>query len=62
MDLSRAFKEAVRRQLGGSLIIVDRFHCMCWAFGQVKRREWVIRLLLYRKEWILNWFEGRVKA
>lgn len=26
-------------------------------WGQV-----VIRLLLYRKEWILNWFEGSVKA
>jgi len=25
-------------------------------------KEWVIRLLLYRKEWILNWFERSVKA
>lgn len=25
-------------------------------------KKWVIRLLLYRKRWILNWFEGSVKA
>ncbi len=25
-------------------------------------KEWVIRLLLYRKDWILNWYEGSVKA
>lgn len=25
-------------------------------------KEWVIRLLLYRKAWILNWFEGSVRA
>ncbi|MCZ0703015.1 hypothetical protein J2T56_001270 [Natronobacillus azotifigens] len=25
-------------------------------------KEWVIRLLLYRKEWILNWFEGSVNT
>lgn len=25
-------------------------------------KEWVIRLILYRKDWILNWLEGSVKA
>lgn len=25
-------------------------------------KEWVIRLVLYRKDWILNWLEGSVKA
>lgn len=25
-------------------------------------KEWVIRLLLYRKEWIMNWYEGKVKV
>ena len=25
-------------------------------------KEWVIRLILYRKNWILNWLEGSVKA
>lgn len=25
-------------------------------------KEWVIRLLLYRKNWILNWLEGSVKV
>jgi hypothetical protein len=25
-------------------------------------KKWVIRLLLYRKNWILNWYEGSVKA
>lgn len=25
-------------------------------------KKWVIRLLLYRKNWILNWLEGSVKA
>lgn len=25
-------------------------------------KEWVIRLLMYRKEWILNWYEGSVRA
>lgn len=25
-------------------------------------KEWVIRLVLYRKDWILNWLEGSVKT
>ncbi len=25
-------------------------------------KEWVIRLLIYRKRWILNWYEGSVKV
>lgn len=25
-------------------------------------KEWIIRLLMYRKEWIINWYEGSVKA
>ncbi len=40
MDLAKAFKEAVRRQLGSPLIIADRFHYMrqvYWAFDQVRR-------------------------
>ena len=40
MDLSKAFKEAVRRQLGNPLIIADRFHFMrqaYWAFDKVRR-------------------------
>ncbi|WP_342558007.1 HipA domain-containing protein [Metasolibacillus sp. FSL K6-0083] len=27
-----------------------------------QERKWVIRLLLYRKDWILNWYEGSVKV
>ncbi|UCZ51650.1 ISL3 family transposase [Bacillus shivajii] len=40
IDLSKAFKEAVRRQLGSPLIIADRFHFMrhgYWAFDEVRR-------------------------
>lgn len=40
MDLSKAFKEAIRRQLGNPLIIADRFHYMrqvYWAFDKVRR-------------------------
>lgn len=25
-------------------------------------KKWVIRLILYRKDWVLNWLEGSVKA
>ncbi|MEI3612491.1 HipA domain-containing protein [Pseudogracilibacillus sp. SO30301A] len=25
-------------------------------------KEWIVRLLMYRKEWILNWYEGSVKV
>lgn len=25
-------------------------------------KEWVVRLLLYRKKWIMNWYEGRVRV
>ncbi|OLO28107.1 hypothetical protein BTR23_18535 [Alkalihalophilus pseudofirmus] len=40
MDLSKAFKESVRRQLVDPLIIADRFYFMrqaYWVFGQVRR-------------------------
>lgn len=40
MDLSKAFKAAIRRQLGEPMIIADRFHFMrqaYWAFDQVRR-------------------------
>ncbi|WP_312889046.1 ISL3 family transposase [Desertibacillus haloalkaliphilus] len=40
IDLSKSFKEAIRRQLGDPLIIADRFHFMrqgYWAFDQVRR-------------------------
>ncbi len=41
MDLSKAFKEAIRRALGNPLIIADRFHFMrqaYWAFDEVRRQ------------------------
>ncbi|MGJ9383124.1 ISL3 family transposase [Salipaludibacillus sp. CF4.18] len=41
MDLSKAFKEAIRRALGDVLIIADRFHYMrqvYWAFDEVRRQ------------------------
>ncbi|MGJ9385939.1 transposase [Salipaludibacillus sp. CF4.18] len=41
MDLSKAFKEAIRRALGDILIIADRFHYMrqvYWAFDEVRRQ------------------------
>ncbi len=25
-------------------------------------KEWVVRLLMYRKEWIMNWYEGSVRV
>lgn len=40
MDLSKRFKEAVRRALGDPMIIADRFHYMrqaYWAFDKVRR-------------------------
>lgn len=40
MDLSKAFKSAVRKALGNPLIIADRFHYMrqvYWAFDAVRR-------------------------
>ncbi|WP_371919094.1 transposase, partial [Pseudomonas sp. 2822-15] len=40
MDLSKAFKEAVRRQLGDPIIIADRYHFIrqvYWAFDRVRR-------------------------
>lgn len=40
IDLSQAFKGAIRRQLGNPLIIADRFHYMrqaYWAFDKVRR-------------------------
>ena len=44
---------------GMLLTIVDEIpnHIMCDL-----DKEWVIRLLLYRKNWILDWLEGSVKA
>lgn len=50
MDLSKAFKEAVRRQLGEPLIIADRFHFMrqaYWAFDEVRRE---VQHELYKEE------------
>ncbi|WP_147212811.1 ISL3 family transposase [Oceanobacillus sojae] len=40
MDLSRSFKQAIRKALGNPLIIADRFHFMrqvYWAFDEVRR-------------------------
>lgn len=40
MDLSKRFKDAIRRSLGDPLIIADRFHFMrqvYWAFDKVRR-------------------------
>lgn len=50
MDLSKAFKKAVRKQLGDPMIIADRFHYMrqvYWAFDQVRRE---VQKDLYEKE------------
>lgn len=40
MDLSQAFKQAIRKALGNPLIIADRFHFMrqvYWALNEVRR-------------------------
>ncbi|MCE7793807.1 ISL3 family transposase [Salipaludibacillus sp. CUR1] len=59
IDLSKAFKEALRRQLGNPLIIADRFHFMrqaYWAFDKVRReiqqelyQEYRIRLKRHKE-------------
>ncbi|WP_193064377.1 transposase [Oceanobacillus oncorhynchi] len=55
VDLSQAFKQAIRKALGNPLIIADRFHFMrqvYWALDEVRRE---VQKELPKKDRIRLW-------